>query len=130
MSRAIRAILPRADGGIAHLFVVYGFQRAEVDPHELALTTKLMEGVLGEARACGTGQPDMIIADLDAEPVIILATAKAIFCGHFIDLEKAYTLRRGEQPSPTCIFDVDGGVGTGREFFIVLSQCFGSLYFL
>ena len=93
-SRAIRAILPLADGGTAHLFVVYGFQSAEVDPHKVALTNKLMEGVLGEARACGTGQPERINEDLDAEPVIIFATAKAIFYGHFIDLEKAFALRR------------------------------------
>ena len=33
--------------------MVYWYQGAEVDPHKLAFTKKLMETVLGEAKACG-----------------------------------------------------------------------------
>ena len=34
---AVRAILPLANGCIAHLFVVCGYQGAEVDAHELVV---------------------------------------------------------------------------------------------
>ena len=49
-------ILTYATGGIGYLFVVCGYQGAEADSQTLALTNKLLEEVLGEAKACGTGQ--------------------------------------------------------------------------
>ena len=47
LGTAIRAVLPLANGGIAHLFAVYGCQEAESDPIKLAHSNKLMEAVLG-----------------------------------------------------------------------------------
>ena len=88
------------DGGIAHLFVVHVHQGAEVDSHKLALTNKLMEAVLGEAKACGTGQPVIIAVDLSAELLVILVTAKAPTCGLFIELANAYVVGREERPAP------------------------------
>ena len=38
----------------------------EVDPHKLGLTGKLIEVVMGEAKACGTRQPVVIAGDLNA----------------------------------------------------------------
>ena len=58
--RALRVILPSDNWSIAHLSVVDGYQASEVDPHKLALTEELMEEVLGEAQACGIGEPVLI----------------------------------------------------------------------
>ena len=60
LGRAVRVILPLANGIIAHLFVVYGYQGSCGDAHKLALTNKLMEAVIGEAKACGVGQPVVV----------------------------------------------------------------------
>ena len=67
MGRAVRVILPLANGSIAHLFVVYGYQGSFGDPHKLSLTNKLLEAVIGEARVCGSSQPVIITGDLNAD---------------------------------------------------------------
>ena len=70
----------------------------------------------------------MVIAeDLNADPLVIPATARAISGGLLADWEKAYAVGQGEQPSPTCIFDLDAGAGTRR---VGLSQRPGRLSFL
>ena len=76
LERAL-TILPLANGGIAHLFVVCWYQGSEVDPHKLAFTNKLMETVPGLAKAGGTGQP------VNAEPWVISATSKSLAIGLF-----------------------------------------------
>ena len=45
-------MLPLANGGIAHLSVLYTYQGAEVDPRKLALSNKLMEAVTSLQRPC------------------------------------------------------------------------------
>ena len=118
LGRAIRVILPLANGSIAHLFVLYGYQGSCDDPHELALTNKLLEAVICEAKVCGTGQPVVITGDLNVEPSVIPVTAE-LQCGYLVDLEGAFKSGRGETPSPTCKFDLDGAPGTRRDFFLV-----------
>ena len=98
LGRAIRVILPLASGSIAHLFVVYGYQGSSDDSHKLALTNKLLETVICEARACGTGQPVIITGNLNIEPSVIPVTAKALMCGNLIDLEEAYASGKGVSP--------------------------------
>ena len=112
MGRATRAILPLANDSIAHLFVVYGNQRATDDRHKLALTNKLLEAVICEARVCGTGQQVVIAGDLNVKPSVIPVTAEALQGGHLVDLEEGPT-------PPTCRFDLDGAPGTRRDFFLV-----------
>ena len=119
LGRAIRVILPLANGRIAHLFVVYGYQGSCDDPHKLALTNKLMEAVIGEAKVCGACQPVVISGDLNAEPLFIPVTAKALQCRYLVYLEAAFSAGRGKAPSPTCRFNLDGAPGTRRDFFLV-----------
>ena len=73
----MRVILP---------LVVYGYQGSSEDSHKLALTNKLMEAVMCEVRGCGTGKPVIISGDLAAEPSVNPVTAKALKCGHLIEL--------------------------------------------
>ena len=117
LGRAVRVILPLANGIIAHLFVVYGYQGSCDDAHKLSLTNKLMEAVIGEAKACGVGQPVVVAGDLNVEPTLIPVTAKALQCNHLIDWDTAFSAGRGVPPSPTCRFNLDGAPGTRRDFF-------------
>ena len=88
----------------------------------------LLEAVICEAKVCGTGQPVTITGDLIVEPLVVPVTAKALHCGHLIDLEEAYSRVRGEAPTPTCRFDLDGAPGlrwltslTGATAWILLT---------
>ena len=115
MGRALRVILPLASGRIAHLFVLYGYQGASEDPNKLALTNKLLEAVICEARVCGSGQPVIFAGDLNVQPGLIPVVAKAFGCGRLVDLEAAFA--HGKGPAVTCKFDLDNPNGTRRDFF-------------
>ena len=57
LGRSMRVVLPLGNGGIAHLFIIYGYQGAESDPEKLTLTDNLLTAVLAEAKVCCAGQP-------------------------------------------------------------------------
>ena len=63
IGRAMRVVLPLGNGGIVHLFVVYGYQGADNDPEKLQLTEHLFAAVLAEARLCCAGQPVVLAGD-------------------------------------------------------------------
>ena len=46
--RALRCLLPIASGRFLHLFVLYGYQGADTDSEQLALTHQLYDAALGE----------------------------------------------------------------------------------
>ena len=50
--RAVRCLLPLASGRFLHLFVLYGYQGADSDAEQLALTDQLFDAALGELQ-CG-----------------------------------------------------------------------------
>ena len=45
---AVRCVLPLGAGRFMHLVVLYGYQGADADPEQLALTDKLFDAALGE----------------------------------------------------------------------------------
>ena len=49
--RALRCLLPLASGRFLHLFVLYGYQGADSDAEQLALTEQLFDAALGELHA-------------------------------------------------------------------------------
>ena len=54
LGRAMRVVLPAGDGGVVHLFVVYGYQGSEEDSEKLSLTDQLIRAVLAETQfECG-----------------------------------------------------------------------------
>ena len=65
------------------------------------------------------GRPVIIAGDLSVEPSVIPVTAKALKCGHLVDLEDANAGGLGVLTSPTCRFDLDGAPGTRRDFVLV-----------
>ena len=67
LGRSKRVTLPTGEGRVVHLFVVHGYQGAEVDPQKLALTDKLLQAVMAEAQVVCVGQPMLIVGDLKAD---------------------------------------------------------------
>ena len=55
--RAVRCLLPLASVRFLHLCVLYGYQGADTDAEQLALTDQLFDAVLGELHMVASGQP-------------------------------------------------------------------------
>ena len=64
----MRVVLPLGNGGVVHLFVIYGYQGAKSDPEKLQLTDHLFAAVLAEAKMCCVGQPVILVGDFNADP--------------------------------------------------------------
>ena len=56
LGRVLRTTLPTSQGGVVHLFVVYGYQGAEEDADKLQLTDRLLQAVLVESQVVRIGQ--------------------------------------------------------------------------
>ena len=87
MGRVLRTTLPTSQGGVVHLFVVYGYQDAE----KLRLTDHLLQAVLVEAQRVCIGQPMLIAGGLSADPAVIPCLAKGISAGRYVDLALAFS---------------------------------------
>ena len=118
IGRDMRVILPLGNGGVVHLFVIYGYQGAENDPEKLQLTEHLFAAVLAEAGMCCAGQPVILAGDFNADPIVISSLAKGISNGQWVDLERAFAFGRGVPPSSTCQFQLDEDKGSRRDFLL------------
>ena len=116
LGRVLRTTLPTAQGGVVHLFVVYGYQGAEEDAEKLRLTDRILQAVLAETQVVCVGQPMLIAGDLNADPAVIPCLAKGISAGRYVDLALAYSLGAGLTPDITCTFNRDDGTGSRRDF--------------
>ena len=118
LGRVVRATLPTGQGGVVHLFVVYGYQGAEEDPDQRLLTDKLLQAVLAEVQVVCIGQPMRIAGDLNADPALIPCLSKTISSGRFVDLALAYSFGAGVKPDATCKFKREDCVGSRRDFIV------------
>ena len=109
--RAIRCLLPLGLGKFMHLVVLYGYQFADVDAEQLALTEQLFDAAFGELRVVARGQPCLLVGDFNVEPTKIPCLAKGISAGLWVDFEEV-----GLQPTPTCKRDWDSAGGHRRDF--------------
>ena len=109
--RAIRCLLPVGSGRFKHLVGLYGYQGAESDAEQLALTEQLFRAALGVIPG---RQPSFIVEDFTVEPTNIPCLAKGISAGLWVDLE-------GEsQPAVTCKCTCDSGGGIGEILWSVV----------
>ena len=99
----MRATLPTGQGGVVHLFVVYGYQGSE-DADKLLLTDRLLQAVLAEAQVVRVGQPLFVVGDFNAHPRVIPCLAKGISAGRFVDLALAHALGAEKERDATCRF--------------------------
>ena len=116
--RALRCLLPIASGRFMHLFVLYGYQGADTDPEQLALTDQLFDAALGELHVVAAGQPCLIVGDFNVEPTKIPCLAKGISAGLWVDIEEAWAVASGLQPAPTCKRDWTSAGGHRRDFIL------------
>ena len=101
-----------------HLFVVYGFQGADADSEQLALTEQLFDAVVGELSVVVRGQPCDIVGDFNVEPTKIPCLAKGISAGLWVDFGEAWAIASGLQPTPTCKPSWTAAGGHRRDFVI------------
>ena len=114
--RAVWCLLPLGAGGFMHLVVLYGYQGADTDAEQLALTDKLFDAALGELSVVARGQPSMIVGDFNVEPTKIPCLAKGISAGLWVDFEESWALTAGLQPAPTCKRAWSSSCGNRRDF--------------
>ena len=74
-------MLPLGAGHFMRLVVLYGYQGADADPEQLALTDQLFDATLGELSVVAWEQPCMLVGDLNVEPTRILALQKGFRLG-------------------------------------------------
>ena len=101
-----------------HLVALYGYQGADSDPEQLALTDQLFDAALGELSVVARGQPCMLVGDFNVEPTKIPCLAKGISAGLWVDLEVSWALATGKQPSSTCLREWGSSGGTRRDFMV------------
>ena len=116
--RAVRCLLPLASGGFLHLFVLYGYQGADSDTEQLALTDLLFDAALGEFHAVASGQPCLLVGDFNVEPTKIPCLAKGISAGLWVDFGEAWALAAGLHPAPTCKRSWTAAGGHRRDFIL------------
>ena len=84
------------------MVVLYGYQGADSDPDQLALTDQLFDAAFGELSVVARGQPCLVVGDFHVEPTKIPCLAKGISVGPWVDFEEARALASGLRPAPTC----------------------------
>ena len=103
--RAVRCLIPLASGRFMHLMVL------------------LFDAALGELSVVARGQPCLLVGDFIVEPTKIPCLAKGISAGLWVDVESAWALAAGLQPSPTCKRTLSAGVViAGISWLVVLLQ--------
>ena len=108
---AVRCMLPLGSGRFMHLFVLHGYQGADSDADQLALTDLLFDAALGELSVVARGQPSLIVGDFNVEPTKIPCLAKGISAGLCVDIVRAQALAAGLRPTPTCKRDWSATAG-------------------
>ena len=116
--RVVRCTLPLGAGRFIHLVVLYGYQGADADPEQLALTDQLFDAALGEISVVARRQPCMLVGDFNVEPTEIPCLAKGISAGLWVDLEGSWALATGRQPSSTCMREWGSSGGTRSDFMV------------
>ena len=106
------------EGRIVHLVVVYGFQGASTDPEKLRLTDKLLDAVLCELAVVASGQPCLVVGDLNIELDRIPCLLKGLMAGHWFDLQSSWASASGVDPLPTCCRTFGSGGGSRRDFIL------------
>ena len=116
--RAVRCLLPLASGRFLHLCVLYGYQGADTDPEQHALTDQLFDAALGELHAVALGQPCLLAGDFNVEPTKIPCLAKGISAGLWVDFGEAWAIAAGLHPAPTCKRSWSAVGGHRRDFMV------------
>ena len=118
LGRAVRCLLPLGAGRFMHLFVLYGYQGADTDAEQLALTDQLFDAALGEVSVVARGQPCLLVGDFNVEPTQIPCLSEGISAGLWVDLDASWALASGRQPAVTCKREWTAAGGHRRDFMV------------
>ena len=118
LGRVLRCHLPVAGGRVVHLVVVFGFEGASTDLEKFRLTEKLLDAVLCELAVVASGQPFLIVGDLNIEPEKIPCLLKVFMAGHLFDLQSSWAAASGVAPLPTCCRSSGSCGGSRRDFVL------------
>ena len=69
-----------------HLFVLYGYQGADTDAEQLALTDQLFDAALGEVSILARGQALLLVGDFNGSPPRSFAWQKGFRLGSGLTL--------------------------------------------
>ena len=116
--RAVRCMLPLGFGRFMNLVVLYGYQGADSDAEQLALTEQLFDAASGDLGVVARVQPCLLFGDFNVEPTKIPCLAKGISAGFCVDFEEAWALAAGLQPTPTCKRDWNSASSHRRDFMV------------
>ena len=116
--RAVRRMLPPGQGRFMHLVVSYGYQGADTDAEQLALTEQVFDAASGEHSVVARRQPCLLVGDFNVEPTKIPCLAKGISAGLWVDFEEALALAAGLRPAPTCKRGWCATGGHRRDFMV------------
>ena len=100
------------------LVVLYGYQGADSDAEQLALTEQFFDVALGELSVVARGQPCLLVGDFNVEPTKIPCIAKGISTGLWVDFDEAWALAAWLQPAPTCKRSWTAVGGHRRDFVV------------
>ena len=130
--RATRCMLPLSAGRCVHLVVLCGYQGADSDAEQLALTEQLFDTAVGELGVVARGQPCLIVGEFNVEPTKIPCLAKWISVELWVDLESARALACCRQPCRPLLVSVPGVllVTVGTSWWVALLRRLQSLLVL
>ena len=110
--------------------MLYGYQGADREAEKRALTDQLLDAALGELGVVAREQRFMVVGDFNVEPTKIPCLAKGISAGLWVDLEAAWALAAGLQPSPTCKREWDYFGGRRRDFMVGCPRAVAAVHIL
>ena len=79
-------MLPLGSGRFMHLVVLNGYQGADHDPEQLALTEQFFDAALGALGVVARGQSCLLVGDFNVEPTKSLAWQKGFWLGSGLTL--------------------------------------------
>ena len=98
--------------------MLYGYQGADADAEQLALTDQLFDAAFAELAVVARGSPCLLVGDFNVEPTKIPCLSKGISAGLWVDLDAAWSAAQGRQPAVTCKRSWDSSGGSRRDFLV------------
>ena len=116
--RAVRCLLPLGRCRFLNLVVLYGYQGADTDAEQLALTEQLFDAALAELAVVAGGSPRLLAGDCNVEPTKIPCPSKGISAGLWVDLDDAWSAAQACRPAVTCKRSWDSSGGSRGDFLV------------
>ena len=103
--RAVKCLLPLGRNRFLNLVVLYGYQGADADAEQLALTDQLFDAAFAELAVVAWGSPCPCLS-------------KGISAALWVDLDAAWSAAKGQHPAVTCKRSWDSSGGSRRDFLV------------